>query len=884
MSDELPTPSAVERVLAECFLLREEGQDPDLEELCEGDPALRSRVEKLLDGEPELLRRQAASSGSGVPLLDGALFGTRLDDFRILERIASGGSGTVFLAEQERIGRQVALKVVDKSRLGSPQASQRLRREAAIAGSLHHPNIVPIYAVGEEGDRCFIAMRHLAGPPLSELDLPLEPKEAARLGLALAEALDAAHAEGIVHRDVKPANVLLESGVPYLVDFGLARSSVDPTLTDPGAVPGTLPYMAPELLSQEGPALDPRADVYALGMTLYELLSGRLPFLSPEPVGTVRKILLQEPPALNLPRAHRDLETIVHRALEKEPRRRLRSARLFAEELRRYLDDRPILSRPTGRIDRALRQARRRPRQTAFALAALLAVVSFAGVALWSQLRERQALDAGLKVVETALDEGRLPEARGTRDELAASHGGDGAIRELARRVSAEEAVDELFGLLYQRPLFLDGEGLERGLAALDSSAALELLPERAGPLRAVALDVLGRPARGSDGLTPAQDWSEDSTTAALLALLEGRDFAEQERLLDLAFADRPRHPRAAYTRGVLLASHGRLGEAIRAIESRLDPVHGSRDTKRLLVRLRTRTGAMQEARGILDSIPAPEWGEVEAFHDLELLLLNQAWDDFLARLELHRERYPSPALIDLAEAQYLATVGRDRPAARALLERLAQEADDPALRDLAAASAFRLGVEDAVTSSPGSDLRPWVERGEELWGSLDYARARGLVAWKVGVLHLFTGNAALGFARLEQAMELLPGNCLLRAAYAEHCLSLAQAAPGLIEAGQLEAGTGDYLSGRARAALGEVADLLRGGDAYVGPAERGAIMAVLLRVVEATNDWHLLDQFMSESNRGSLPEGWERVEAEARAAYERLYGPEGPGDLRERR
>ncbi len=317
MSDGLPTPSAVERVLAECFLLREEGHDPDLEQLCEGDPALRSQVEKLLDGEPELLRRQAASSGPGVRPLDGALFVTRLDDFRILERIASGGSGTVFLAEQERIGRQVALKVVDKSRLGSPQASQRLRREAAIAGSLHHPNIVPIYAVGEEGDRCFIAMRHLAGPPLSELDLPLEPEEAARLGLALAEALDAAHAEGIVHRDVKPANVLLESGVPYLVDFGLARSSVDPTLTDRGAVPGTLPYMAPELLSQEGPALDPRADVYALGMTLYELLSGRLPFLSQEPVGTVRKILLQEPPALNLPRAHRDLETIVHKALEK---------------------------------------------------------------------------------------------------------------------------------------------------------------------------------------------------------------------------------------------------------------------------------------------------------------------------------------------------------------------------------------------------------------------------------------------------------------------------------------------------------------------------------------------------------------------------------------
>ena len=487
MSAERDVPSAVERVLTKWFLLKEEGTEPDLEELCEGDPALLASAERLLGREPDLIRRQAHSKEESSADDGSIASGTKLDDFRILREIGRGASGTVFLAEQERLGRTVALKVVDRSLLSSATGWDRLRREAAITARLNHPNIVPIYAIGEEGDRGFIAMRYLAGPALNHVEHPVDPERAARYCQMVAWALAAAHEAGVVHRDVKPANIILQDQVPYLVDFGLARSSVDPTLTSRGSVPGTLPYMAPELLSREEPSLDPRTDVYALGVTLYELLAGRLPFFSDQPVATMRRILLQDPPAIGLGQEHRDLETIVMQALDKEPRRRLQSAEAMAAELQHYLDDEPITLRPTSGIQRLIRRARRRPQLTLFAAVSVLAVIALGTVTGISRLREERALNTGIQMARDALDEGRVDQSARTLEELLEDHERSGDLAMLADRVEAEVATYRLYTILCQRPLFLEWEALDEALAELRETRALEILTPRALPLAAAA-------------------------------------------------------------------------------------------------------------------------------------------------------------------------------------------------------------------------------------------------------------------------------------------------------------------------------------------------------------------------------------------------------------
>jgi tetratricopeptide (TPR) repeat protein/predicted Ser/Thr protein kinase len=265
-----------------------------------------------------------------------------LRHYRILGKIGEGGMGSVFKAEDTRLGRLVAIKRVIRSARSDPQARDRLRREARLASSVNDPHIVTVYAIEELGEADLLVMEYVEGESLDTLlkHGPLEPTRAIALGIELAEGLQAAHEVGIVHRDIKPANVVITArGHAKILDFGIARRAVhEPAdgapLTTPGMITGTVQYMAPEQL--RGEALDPRADVFALGCVLFEILTGRRAFVA----GTIPAIILQitrgdTPLASSLnPAVPRAIDAILARALEKDRARRISSAAQLADALR----------------------------------------------------------------------------------------------------------------------------------------------------------------------------------------------------------------------------------------------------------------------------------------------------------------------------------------------------------------------------------------------------------------------------------------------------------------------------------------------------------------------------------------------------------------------
>ncbi len=258
--------------------------------------------------------------------------GEEFAGFRILSSVARGGMGVVFRAEQRRPRRPVALKVLAPELSASPEYRERFRRESELAASIEHPNVVPVYAVDEHEGRLFIAMRYIEGTDLQRLgDGPLGPGRAARIVAQIGTALDAAHAKGLVHRDVKPANILIADPDgdehAYLSDFGIARPvAAGEGLTRTGAWVGTVDYMAPETI--EGRTIDARADVYSLGCVLFHALTGQAPFPGKSEVSKMWAHLNEPPPtpsafAGGLPP---DLDTVVQRAMAKEPNERYPSA------------------------------------------------------------------------------------------------------------------------------------------------------------------------------------------------------------------------------------------------------------------------------------------------------------------------------------------------------------------------------------------------------------------------------------------------------------------------------------------------------------------------------------------------------------------------------
>jgi serine/threonine-protein kinase len=283
----------------------------------------------------------------------------RFGDYELIEEVGRGGMGVVYRARQLSLGRVVAVKMLLRGPWASASDHARFRAEAESAARLDHPNIVPVYEVGEHGGHAFFSMKLVDGQTLAErLQAgPLPPREAARILAAVCRAIDFAHQRGVLHRDLKPSNIVIDDqGRPHVMDFGLAKQVADATsLTRSGAVLGTPAYMAPEQAAGNRGEVGVASDVYSLGTILYHMITGVPPFQAKSAMEIVLQVLEQDPPLPRevLPKVNRDLEMITLRCLQKPPDLRYESAAALAEDLEAFLKDEPITAR-SGRLSQVV--------------------------------------------------------------------------------------------------------------------------------------------------------------------------------------------------------------------------------------------------------------------------------------------------------------------------------------------------------------------------------------------------------------------------------------------------------------------------------------------------------------------------------------------------
>jgi WD40 repeat protein len=421
-------------VAAEDELLRQKGRGRPLDEYLRRFPAYREELAARLAAtsaapvtpETRVSLNSAGTPDTLAPPASPAADFPSVPGYEILRQLGRGGMGIVYEARQTSLGRRVALKTIRGP--ADPEERDRFRFEAEAVARLQHPNVVQIHEVGECRGVPYLALELVEGGTLAQrlAGAPLPPAEAARLVETLARAVHAAHGRGVLHRDLKPANVLLTAdGTPKVTDFGLAkRLDADAGWTRTGVVLGTPSYMAPEQAAGQVREVGPHTDVYALGAILYECLTGRAPFRAATTLATLELVRTCEPVAprrLN-PKLPRDLETICLKAMAREPARRYAGARDLADDLRRFLDGKPITARPVGHAERLRLWARRRPALAATYTLVLIAAglsAAAAGVTwLWRQAEQARA-DAvnARRDLEDAL--GREQQAKRAQEELA---------------------------------------------------------------------------------------------------------------------------------------------------------------------------------------------------------------------------------------------------------------------------------------------------------------------------------------------------------------------------------------------------------------------------------------------------------------------------------
>src|SRR5580765_1199072 len=327
-----------------------------------------------------------------------------LGDYELLEEVGRGAQGVVFRARQKSLNRTVALKVISLGQWASKAHLRRFRLEAEAAAKLEHPGIVPIHEVGERDGSCYFSMKFVEGGQLDEVvrRAPMSIRQAAELIAKVARTVHYAHEHGILHRDIKPGNILLDGkGEPHLTDFGLARLvETESTMTRTLDVLGTPSFMAPEQAMGNNAAVSSVTDIYGLGAVLYQLLTGQPPFAGGATYETIKLLLDTEPrqPRLLNPKIDRDLSTICLKCLEKDPKRRYSSALALAEDLERWLKHEPILARHTGIIGRSRKWARRNP-SSALLMACLVALATGATWILWKSELIRQPVTTGIAVL-----------------------------------------------------------------------------------------------------------------------------------------------------------------------------------------------------------------------------------------------------------------------------------------------------------------------------------------------------------------------------------------------------------------------------------------------------------------------------------------------------
>jgi serine/threonine protein kinase len=483
--DDTPLDSLVAGVVDEFRERLQRGEQPDIEEYAarhpEATPLMRKVLASLqwLDFSPLPL-----GEGSGVRGLapDARLTGT-LGDFRLIREVGRGGMGIVYEAEQISLGRRVALKVLPFAATLDPRQLQRFHNEARAAASLHHEHIVPVYAVGQERGIHFFAMQFIEGQTLAQIihqqkqpatiaahDAPTmgspaadtapiagktstPPRDTAQFqriaewGIQAANALEHAHTLGIVHRDIKPGNLMIDAhGQLWIADFGLARRAADSNLTMSGDLLGTLRYMSPEQALAKHDLVDHHSDIYSLGATLYELLTLQYAVEGSDSEEILQRLMQSDP---TNPRQFnrdipRDLETIVLKALAKEPEARYGSAREFADDLQRFLEVRPILAKRPTWTNRLARWSRRHLGLVAstlaflvvgaIALSVMLVVLSIAlndrDEAIQAQKKTLGEKEQALKEKTEAIGQKETALAQAKQNEIEATKNAEAAVKE----------------------------------------------------------------------------------------------------------------------------------------------------------------------------------------------------------------------------------------------------------------------------------------------------------------------------------------------------------------------------------------------------------------------------------------------------------------------
>ncbi len=349
-------------------------------------------------------RGDATAAPDGKKATRAAELLGELGDYELLEEIGRGGQGVVFRARQKSLNRTVALKVISLGQWASKAHLKRFRLEAEAAARLEHPGIVPIHEVGKRDGQCYFSMKFIEGGQLDEVTKrePMSIRQAVELIAKVTRTVHYAHEHGILHRDIKPGNILLDQkGEPHLTDFGLARLvETESTVTRTMEVLGTPSYMAPEQAVGDNAAISSVTDVYGLGAVLHQLLTGQPPFAGGTTYETIKLLLDTEPrqPRQLNPKIDRDLSTICLKCLEKDPTRRYPSALALAEDLERWLKHEPIQARRTGIFARGKKWVRRNPSRALLA-ASLVALAAAAGWIVWKSEFIRHPVTNGVAVL-----------------------------------------------------------------------------------------------------------------------------------------------------------------------------------------------------------------------------------------------------------------------------------------------------------------------------------------------------------------------------------------------------------------------------------------------------------------------------------------------------